>query len=125
MAYLIDTDILIDYLRDNASAVASIENNLNDLYLSVMNVAELYQGVRNEKERKNLISMLSVFTILPITLEIATQGGIYFSKYRTSHGSGLADCLIAATVDLHGLTLRTLNAKHYPMLEQVEVPYKK
>ena len=125
MAYLIDTDILIDYLRDKASAVTSMEDNLNDLYLSVMNVAELYQGARNEKERKNLISMLSIFTILPITLEIATQGGIYFSKYSASHGSGLADCLIAATADLHGLTLRTLNAKHYPMLEQIEVPYKK
>ena len=73
MAYLIDTDILIDYLQDHASAVTNIENNLNDLYLSVMNVAELYQGVRNDKERKNLISMLSIFTILPITLEIATQ----------------------------------------------------
>ncbi|MEI6416479.1 MAG: type II toxin-antitoxin system VapC family toxin, partial [Verrucomicrobiota bacterium] len=124
-AYLIDTDILIDYLRDHASAVTSIENNLNDLYLSVMNVAELYQGVRNDKERKNLASMLSIFTILPITLEIATQGGTYSSKYRASHGSGLADCLIAATVDLHGLTLRTLNVKHYPMLQEVEVPYKK
>ncbi len=109
MAYLIDTDILIDYLRGNASAVASVENNLNDLYLSVMNVAELHQGVRTEKERKNLISMLSAFTILPITLEIATQGGIYSSKYRASHGSGLADCLIAATVALHDLTLRTFS----------------
>ncbi|MBX9742698.1 MAG: type II toxin-antitoxin system VapC family toxin [Chthoniobacterales bacterium] len=125
MSYLINTDILIDYLRDHAEAVTSIENDLDDLYLSVMNVAELYQGVRNEKEHKNLTSMLSIFTILPITLEVATQGGIYSSKYRASHGSGLADCLIAATVDLHGLTLRTLNAKHYPMLQQIEVPYKK
>lgn len=125
MSFLIDTDILIDYLRGHTVAIVTIEENIHDLYLSVMNVAELHQGIRNEKERQKLTSTLAAFTILPITAEIATLGGTFSAKYRASHGAGLADCLIAATVHLHDLTLWTLNSKHYPMLQDVEVPYKK
>ena len=125
MDYLIDSDILIDYLRGHTSAVTTIEENIHELYLSVMNAAELHQGIRNEKERQKLISTLRAFTILPITAEIATLGRTFSAKYRASHGAGLADCLIAATAHLHDLTLRTLNSKHYPMLERIEVPYKK
>lgn len=125
MPFLIDTDILIDYLRGHTAAVTTIEENIHDLYLSVMNVAELHQGVRSEKERQKLTSTLAAFTILPITAEIAVLGGTFSGKYRASHGAGLADCLIAATAHLHDLTLRTLNSKHYPMLEHIEVPYKK
>jgi len=35
----------------------------------------------------------------------------------------LADCFIAATADLHGLTLVTLNAKHFPMSETMGTLY--
>jgi hypothetical protein len=56
---------------------------------------------------------------------IAERGGLFSRDYRASHGCGLADCLIAATADLHGLSLVTLNAKHFPMLHDVETPYRK
>ena len=125
MEHLIDTDILIDYLRGLPKAIAVVEEQTSEAYLSVMNVAELYQGIRNEKERSHLEVTLSAFTILPITVDIATQGGLYSCKYRASHGSGLADCLIAATAEAHGLIVQTLNAKHYPMLKKINVPYKK
>jgi predicted nucleic acid-binding protein len=38
---------------------------------------------------------------------------------------GLAGALIAATVVIHGLGLATFNARHYPMVEQVVVPYRR
>lgn len=125
MEYLIDTDIIIDYLRGIKEAIEKIEDNTANIYLSAMSIAELYQGVRNEKERIKLELTLSTFTILPITHDIAKQGGIFACKYRPSHGCGLADCLIAATVEEHALTLQTLNIKHYPMLQRIEIPYKK
>lgn len=125
MPYLVDTDILIDYLRGYAPAITALEQDTHDLYLSVMNVAELYQGTRHEKECQKLASTLSAFIILPMTAEIAVLGGKFSAKYKASHDAGLVDCLIAATAHLHDLTLRTLNSKHYPMLEHIEVPYKK
>lgn len=124
MANLFDTDILIDYLRDLPEAVAFVETHISEGYLSVMNVAELYQGVREGAERTNLAATVSAFTVLPITADIAEQGGLFSRDYRASHGCGLADCLIAATADSHGLILSTLNDKHFPMIQAVEVPYR-
>jgi len=125
MASLFDTDILIDYLRDCPEAILFVEENISDACISAMNVAELYQGVREGKERIQLSKTLSAFTVLPITEEIAEKAGLFSRDYRNSHGCGLADCLIAATADSHGLLLETLNDKHYPMLKSVHVPYKK
>ena len=125
MAFLVDTDILIDYLRDREDAAQAIEPRLAESFLSVMTVAELYQGVRDGKERIRLGQTLSAFTILTITSEIAEKAGLWSREFRKSHGCGLADCLIAATADNHGLVLMSLNAKHFPMLKGVETPYRK
>lgn len=125
MAFLVDTDVLIDYLRDRDDAANTLEPRIAECYLSVMTVAELYQGVRDGKERHRLAQTLSSFTLLTITAEIAEKAGLWSREFRKSHGCGLADCLIAATADAHGLMLMTLNGKHYPMLDTVETPYRK
>lgn len=125
MAYLFDTDILIDYLRGYSEAVAVIETHISEAYISVMTVAELYQGVRDGEERTKLAATVSAFTILSITTDIAEQGGLFSRDYRVTHGCGLADCIIAATADSHGLVLSTLNEKHYPMIRTIDVPYRK
>jgi len=125
MAFLIDTDVLIDYLRGRPEAISFIEKNLSEGFLSVLTVAELYQGVRDGKERVKLARALSELRILPVTQDIAERGGLFSRDFRKSHGCGLADCLIAATADSHGLSLITLNVKHYPMMDNVETPYLK
>ena len=125
MAKLLDTDILIDYLRGYTDAVLFVESSVAEACISAMNIAELYQGVRNGEEQAKLGKMISALTSLPITSEIAELGGLFSRDYRPSHGCGLADCLVAATADLHGLTLATLNAKHFPMLRNLETPYRR
>jgi len=125
MGKLLDTDLLIDYLRGHPEAVSFVEANVAEACISAMNIAELYQGVRNGEEQTKLEKMISAMTSLPITSGIAERGGLFSRDYRPSHGCGLADCLIAATADLHGLSLVTLNAKHFPMLRDVETPYRK
>jgi predicted nucleic acid-binding protein len=47
---LIDTDVLIDYLRDRAEAVSYLEGLTESLLVSVITVAELYAGVREGAE---------------------------------------------------------------------------
>jgi predicted nucleic acid-binding protein len=125
MAILIDTDILIDYLRGRADAVSFVEDRYAGAHISSINIAELYQGVRAGIEQVKLAKTLSSFTCLPITSETAELAGLYSRDFRPSHGCGLADCLVAATANIHGLTLATLNSKHFPMLESVLVPYQK
>ena len=109
---LIDTNVLIDYLKDNSSSVDFIEGNIDRISVCSITVAELYQGVRDEKEKEVLDSFVSELRIFSVTGEIAIEAGLLKKKYGKSHSNGLADCIIAATAICHGMTLKTLNLKH-------------
>ena len=122
---VVDTDVLIDYLRDQAEAVAFLEGCVQPLALSVVSVAELYVGVREGEERRRLDAFAAAFEALPLEREAAVQAGLWRRQYGRSHGTGLADALIAASVAAAGGTLATLNRRHFPMLAEVLVPYAK
>jgi hypothetical protein len=122
-ALLLDTDILIDYLRDRPEAVAYIDNLDDALSISVITAAELYAGVREGAERTRLDTFLLAFSVLPVDTEIAVRGGLLRRDFGKSHGTGLADALIAATVMAHQLRLVGLNRKHFPMLPDMLTPY--
>jgi predicted nucleic acid-binding protein len=122
---LIDTDVIIDYLREQPEAVAYLEGLVGPQLLSAVTVAELYAGVREGEERVALDSFLRAFEIVPVDTEIAVKGGLYRRDYGKSHSVGLADALIAATAEARHATLVTLNKKHFPMLSTVSVPYQK
>ncbi|MBA4146849.1 MAG: hypothetical protein H0X66_01955 [Verrucomicrobia bacterium] len=54
------------------------------------------------------------------------QNGIAVQvHYGRSHGVGLPDAFLAATALAHNLQLATLNQKHFPMLNNIVVPYQK
>lgn len=120
---LIDTDVLVDYLRGRNEAVNYIDNLSASLFLSVITVAELYAGVRDRKERAQLDSFIGAFGVIPLDYTIAVTGGLYRRDYGKSHGTGLADALIAATAMTRQLILVTLNKKHFPMVKTLVVPY--
>lgn len=123
--WLIDTDVLIDYLRGTPPAVAYLEAQQDHILLSAITIAELYAGVRDGRERKALAAFVSAFEVAPLDQAIAEKGGLYRRDYGKSHGTGLADALIAATAAVHQATLVTLNRKHFPMAARVFVPYEK
>ena len=122
---LVDTDVLIDYLKGNPLAVDFIEKNIDVVSVCSMTIAELYQGIRNKKERELLDLFVSEMRVFSITGDIAIKAGLLKREYGKSHSSGLADCIIAATAMSQGMKLATLNIKHFPMIDTVFAPYKK
>lgn len=50
--YLIDTDVIIEYLRGREKAVRFLESIEGELYLSVISVAGLHSGERGRDERR-------------------------------------------------------------------------
>lgn len=108
---VVDTDVLIDYLRGQEQAVGFLEGCEQALAISVITIAELYAGVRDGTERQSR--------------EVAAVAGLWRRQYGRSHGTGLADALIAASVEAAQPTLVTLNRRHFPMLASVWVPYAK
>lgn len=50
-----------------------------------------------------------------IDAETGRRAGAYLSRYAGAHGLEIADALVAAAASTAGLSLWTLNRKHYPM----------
>jgi predicted nucleic acid-binding protein len=122
---LIDTDVMVDFLRGNPKAVALVKTHSTRIILSAIVVAELYAGVRGDKELQTLDSLISLFRIIPVSPELARQGGLFKNEYTKSNGIGLADAIIAASAKAEQAELATLNVKHYPMFKGLKPPYKK
>jgi predicted nucleic acid-binding protein len=120
---VLDTCILIDYLRGHPAAAEFIETLDEAPVVSAVTVAELFAGVRDGDERLALDSLASACRIFPVDAATARDGGLLFRQYRRSHGTDLLDAIIAATALAEDLPLATLNRKHFPMLEKLVVPY--
>jgi predicted nucleic acid-binding protein len=115
--HLLDTDILIDFLRGRAQARAFLggyQGAAAPPVISVVSVAELWAGVRPGEERATG-ALLSALRKISLSEAIALAAGDMLRTYRRSHGTELGDALIAATAVEIGATLITRNVKHYPM----------
>jgi len=122
---LVDTDVIVDFLRGYKKAVAFVNECSFQIILSSVVVAELYAGVKGDAEHTILENFVSLFRVVPLTAEIAKAGGLYKRDFGKSHGVGLADAILAATADAEKAELKTLNVKHYPMIKGLKPAYNK
>ncbi|HFC29989.1 MAG TPA: type II toxin-antitoxin system VapC family toxin [Oceanospirillales bacterium] len=119
---LVDTDVLIWYLRGNEKAYKTIEN-LESFSISVVTYMELVQGMRNKKELNSLRQSLHAWNckILYITEEISAKAMFAVEQHFLSHSMQLADALIGSTAIAHGLPLLTGNDKHYKIMKGIQI----
>ena len=122
---LLDTDVLVDFLRGHSKAVDFVNAQSDRIILSSIVVAELFAGVRGDAEQVVLEDFISLFRVIPVDAEIAKTGGLYKRDYARSHGVGLADAILAATAESENAELKTLNTKHYPMFKGLRPAYTK
>lgn len=120
-----DTDVLVDFLRGHSKAVAFVNAHHARIILSSIVVAELYAGVKGDAESAILQDFISLFRVVPVSAEIARAAGLYRRDYGPSHGVGLADAVLAATAQVENAELKTLNTRHYPMLQGLRPAYTK
>ena len=123
--FLVDTDVLIDFLRGISDAVNFVRNHAHEISFSAISVEELYAGVREGQERRTLDNFVAAFGVIPVTSQTGKFGGLYRRDYGKSHNVGLADAVVAATAETEKLELVTLNRKHFPMLKKITSPYQK
>jgi predicted nucleic acid-binding protein len=122
---LVDTDILVDFLRGHVKAVTFVNRYSNRIILSSIVVAELFAGIKGDAEQVALQDFISLFRVVSVNSEIAKAAGLYKRDYGKSHGVGLADAILAATAKSENMELKTLNIKHYPMLKDLKPAYNK
>jgi len=122
---VVDTDVMVDYFRGSSAAATLLRTNIDRIVFSSMVIAELYAGIRNDRERENLDRDLAAFPVIPVTAEIARAGGLLRSRYDRSHGVGLSDAILAATVLNANAELATCHVKHYPTIKGLRSAYAK
>ena len=119
---LIDTDVLIWYMKGNEKAYKAIENSKN-FFMSVVTYMELVHGMRNKKELNKLRRAIHAWNskILYISEEISIKAMFFIEQHYLSHSILMADALIGATAVAYGLPILTGNDKHYKILKGVQI----
>jgi predicted nucleic acid-binding protein len=124
---IIDSAVLIDYLRGHAAAIAYLNTAraTAPAFTHVVVVAELLEGARDQKELAGLRTFFSAFNILAPTETDALLSVDLLAGFRLSHGIGWPDCLIAATALRLGRAVVTTNVKHFSPIPNLQVvrPY--
>jgi predicted nucleic acid-binding protein len=119
--YLLDTNILILYLRKTEGYYELLDTLARDdpLHISAITRLEIIRGM-HERERKDTFDFLDSLETIDITIEVSDRAGELIRSWRT-RGIVLedADAIIASTALNGGLALVTTNAKHFPMPDLV------
>lgn len=126
---VIDTDILIDLLRNKTEAVAFVAK-LQDrdflLSTTVINQFELHYGAhksRNpEKSLQATKKLLTRLQILPLTPRSAQTAGHIFAELETKGQTiGLRDTLIGAIALTREYSVATNNTEHFKKIADLKI----
>ncbi len=128
MTVLFDTNVISEYRRPDLAPLAfrtwAQTIDLTAVSVSVISILEIEKGVLLAERRRRpetfVLREWLTNSVLPnfgsrsfvVDLAVARMAGLYMS----SHGTDLADALIAATASVHSLTLVTRNTRDFEPL---------
>ncbi|TGL64906.1 PIN domain-containing protein [Leptospira sarikeiensis] len=124
---LVDSDILIDYLRGFKEAIFWLHSIQGRAYISGYTYFELVEGCHTALDLKRVEKFLTAFEILWLD-EMEIQKALdLFKNHKFKLGNGFVDCLIGQTSIYYKKTLYTFNIKHYRVLSEIQVlrPFEK
>ena len=125
---LLDTDVMIDYLRGFEPARLWFESvREQEIGLPGLVAMELLQGCQNAREQSRVEKALRSFTIYWADAEHSERALRNFASFRLSHQLGLLDALIAESAIGQNAELATFNRKHYSVIRELKIvqPYKR
>lgn len=121
---MVDSTILIDYFRktDKAnSKLVSYFRNYDQLYISSVTEFEVVNGA-TQVHLQFWEGMLTRFTILDFDSKAARQAADIVAHLKIKRKTiDKPDLFIAATAVVNGLTLDTLNAKHFIHIDSLHL----
>ncbi len=125
MAYLLDTVALSELRKKSKGERAVVQWQRTEggalAFISVITMNEIRYGARMVMSRdpgfgarldlwyREILAADSLYAILPVDLAIAEQA----ADFRSAHGLSYNDSLIAATANVHDLTLATRNTSDF------------
>jgi predicted nucleic acid-binding protein len=123
MTLVLDTSIVVDILRALPAALDFARTLEERPTCSEVTRVEILRGVRSG-ERAATERLLATLSWVGVDETIARSAGEIGRTCGQSHpGIGLADLVIAATVQELGASMATGNVKHFPMFPGLRPPY--
>jgi tRNA(fMet)-specific endonuclease VapC len=126
---IIDTDILVDFLRDNnkaTSIVAHLEENNSRLATTAVNAFELYYGAHKARDPQEAAhatrQILNRLLLLPLTAKSAQKAGhIYADLEKIGQPIRLRDTLIGAIALTRDYKVATRNKDHFRKIKDLQI----
>lgn len=121
---LVDTCVIIDYLRSSNKAETLFIKLLNscNLCISVISIFELYNGCTTEKKRKDIDSLRKEMEIIDFNYDMAELGSnIYLDLKKKNKLIDFRDILIGAVAINLKIELATLNHKHFTRISNISL----
>ena len=127
MQFLVDTDWTIDYLNGITRIIENLNSYLSSgVGISIISVAELYEGVIGANDPGNaereLDAFLDYIEIVPLDNAICR---IFAAERRRLKAGGTTisdfDLLIGSTALRHNLTLLTNNRRHFQRVQNLTI----
>ena len=119
--YLLDTCILIDYLRGEPSVYDLLVNNAKiKLSMSTVTMMELMIGAFNKREINYIQKAFNNMDIIYIDKDISKLAEDLIREYSKSHNLQIDDAMIAATsikMDIELITYNVSDFKYIPNIK--------
>jgi predicted nucleic acid-binding protein len=120
---VLDTSVLIDVLRGDAAAVRFASSLKEVPACSEVTRVEVLRGLRTQ-ERRPAERLFATLRWIPLDEAVARQAGEFGRALRASHRSvSTADLIVAATAEMVGARLATMNVRDFPMFKGLRAPY--
>ena len=125
--YLIDSDILIYFLKGKQEVVERLSQiPIDDLYISRINYTELIYGAYNSSKINQNLKVIEPFLENFTVLEFTKTSSLIFAKEKArlkKNGNIIADMdlMIASVAIENDCTLISNNIKHFDRVQNLEL----
>jgi len=120
--YLLDTCILIDYLRGDPSVYDLLAKDEKiKLSMSTITMMELMIGALNKREVIYIQKAFSKIDIIYIDNDISKMAEDFIIQYSKSHNLQIDDALIAATAIKMNIELITYNVSDFRFIPNIKL----
>ena len=121
---LIDTDVVIEYLRSKDKSSTELIKLLrkHDVFLSSISEFELFLGVKTDRHQNDPEMLFSEVEIMPFDFECGRIAATIWKDLQLMHQHlEIKDIFIASIAINNGVWLRTFNKKHFQRIKKLKI----
>ena len=117
----LDTNVLIEILKNNSKALTKISALGADLSVTAITAMELLYGARNKQELKKLQQFLVMFEVVHIDVATSKKAIDLVTLFAKSHALDIPDAIIAASCLQNDAALFTYNVKDFRFIPNIKL----